>query len=209
MRFFFILIISITIWITYSSYPFVYGADAGLKKRCLTQRFGVPGKNNFRDINTSYTRGPFGLSVQLFDRIFRPHPFGTSSVNEYAGKMDTSYADSICIPNPDVLDGQPVYSIAEKNAEFPGGQGALISYVMKNLQYPKEQEVWQGSVIVTFVIDTLGRVRNECVLRRNNSEVLSTIEQVLLEVIHGMPKWSPAELNRRKVYMRIILPIRF
>ncbi|MCP9768573.1 hypothetical protein EGI22_11665 [Lacihabitans sp. LS3-19] len=117
--------------------------------------------------------------------------------------------DSTCIPNPDILDNQQVYLIAEQNAEFFGGQTAFMAYLAKNLRYPKEQEEWQGSIYITFIVDTLGNIRNECIFKRYFKGEISPIEKVALNLIKEMPKWTPAEKDGKKVYMRVTLPIKF
>ncbi|HLG35902.1 MAG TPA: carboxypeptidase-like regulatory domain-containing protein [Bacteroidia bacterium] len=117
--------------------------------------------------------------------------------------------DSTCFPKPDILDNQQVYLIADKNAEFPGGQSAFMSYLQKNLRYPKEQEELQGSIYVTFIIDTLGSIRNECIYKRYFKGELSAIEKLALNLIKEMPAWTPAEKDGKKVYMRITVPIKF
>lgn len=117
--------------------------------------------------------------------------------------------DSTCIPEPDILDNQPVYQIADKNAEFPGGQMAFLSYFQKNFRYPAAQQEWQGSIYITFVTDTLGSIRNACVYKRHFTGELSPVETVALNLIREMPAWIPAENEGKRVCMRITLPIKF
>ncbi|MGE6220594.1 carboxypeptidase-like regulatory domain-containing protein [Nubsella zeaxanthinifaciens] len=114
-----------------------------------------------------------------------------------------------CLPKPDLLDNQPVYSQVDKNAEFPGGQSAFLNYLRQNLSYPKEQKEWQGSIYVTFVVDTLGKIRNECIYKPYFKGEISPIEKVALKLIKETPSWTPAEKNGKKVYNRVTLPIRF
>lgn len=119
------------------------------------------------------------------------------------------FIDSTCVPKPDILDNQQVYLMADKNAEFPGGKTAFFSYLQKNLRYPKEQAEWQGSIYVTFIVDSLGNIRNECIYKRYFKGEISPIEKVALNLIKEMPTWSPAEKEGKKVYMRITLPVKF
>ena len=120
-----------------------------------------------------------------------------------------SIKDSTCIPKPDLLDNQQVYVTADKNAEFPGGQSALMRYVQNNLRYPKEQENYQGAIYATFIVDTLGNIRNECIYKHYFSSGESPLERVTLNLIKDMPAWTPAKKDGKKVYMRITLPIKF
>jgi len=118
------------------------------------------------------------------------------------------FNDTNCIPLPDILDGQPVFKVTEKNAEFPGGQKEFMIYLMKNLQYPKEQASWQGSIYLTFIVDNSGKIRNECIFKRYFNGELSPIEKEALRIIREMPTWIPAEQNGKKVYTRVTLPIK-
>ncbi len=136
-------------------------------------------------------------------------PAGSQEIIKLEKEIILPSKDSTCIPNPDILDNQQVYLIAEKNAEFPGGQTAFMTYLAENLRYPKEQEEWQGSIYVTFIVDTLGNIRNECIYKRYFKGEISPIEKVALDLIKEMPTWIPAEKDGMKVYMRVTLPIKF
>jgi len=114
-----------------------------------------------------------------------------------------------CIPAVDTLDKQNVFLIVDKYAEFQGGTHAFDEYVMKHLQFPKEQMEWQGSIYVTFIIDTSGTIKNEQVCNRSFEGRLSPVEIEALRLIKEMPNWTPAIKNSQTVYSRKILPIRF
>ena len=80
---------------------------------------------------------------------------------------------------------------------------------MKNFCYPIEQAEWQGSIYITFVVDTLGNIRNECIYKSFLKGEISPVEKVVLNLIKEMPTWIPAEKDGKKVYMRVTLPIKF
>jgi len=67
------------------------------------------------------------------------------------------------IPFPDLLEDQPVFRIADKNAEFQGGQIALLSFLAKHLHLKSDGMVFQSSFYVTFIVDTIGNIRNACI----------------------------------------------
>lgn len=121
--------------------------------------------------------------------------------------LPSSYNDSTCIPNIDTLDGQPVYKITEKRAEFPNGQDSLMKYLVQSIKYPQEEE-YQGSIYITFIVDSTGKIRNTCIYKRFRNDYLTKIENECLRVIEEMPNWKPAEMNGQKVYSREILPIK-
>jgi protein TonB len=123
-------------------------------------------------------------------------------------EMQSIIKDSTCISKPDTLDNQQVYINVDKEAEFPGGNSALIKYISTNLQYPGEFAEWQGSIYVTFIVDNLGIIRHECIYIHHFEEI-TPIEIEALKLIKGMPKWTPAEIDGNKVYSRRYLPIKF
>lgn len=122
-------------------------------------------------------------------------------------KAKYNYIDSTCVPKPDTLDGQPVYKVTEKKAEFPNGQDSLMMYLVKSIKYPQEEE-YQGSIYITFIVDSTGKIRNTCIYKRFRNDYLTKIERECLRVIEEMPNWKPAEMNGQKVYSREILPIK-
>lgn len=118
--------------------------------------------------------------------------------------------EQVCVPDPDVLDAQKVWRMPfeGKQAEFPGGQIAYYKY-LSQLRYPAEQIEWQGSIFITFVVDKTGKIRNECIAKRYFEGELSPVEKEALRLIAEMPRWTPAEINGKKVYSRVFLPIKF
>lgn len=84
-----------------------------------------------------------------------------------------------------------------------------MNYLQQNLRYPKKQPEWQGSIYVTFIVDTLGQIRNECIYKRYFHGSLTSVEKEALRVIREMPSWTIAEQDGKHIYMRITLPIKF
>lgn len=117
--------------------------------------------------------------------------------------------DTCCIPHPDTIAGQKVVSFAEEGAVFPGGDAGLMRYLSQHLIYPAEQHELQGSVFVTFVIDTLGRATRPCIFKRLHQGGMTPLEKEMLAVVANMPRWKPAALKGKKVPVRYYLPLRF
>jgi protein TonB len=64
-------------------------------------------------------------------------------------------------------DKNGVYQIVEEMPKFPGGEGALMEYVSKNVVYPKEaqEKGISGRVFVGFIVEKDGSVSDVKVLR--------------------------------------------
>ena len=114
------------------------------------------------------------------------------------------YIDTTCV-SLNTLDEQPVYMVTQKKAEFPNGLDSLSKYLATSIKYSQETE-YKGMVVVTFIIDSIGKVRNPCMYKRFRSDYLTEAEKECMRVIDEMPMWQPAEMRGKKVYSRIYLP---
>ncbi len=117
-----------------------------------------------------------------------------------------------CIPKPDVIDGQTVYTILEAMPQYPGGDLEMMKFVHQHINFPGiniDDGIPPSTTYVTFVIDSTGQIRNSCILRRQNKEYLTPLEKEALRVVNMMPKnWTPGKKNGKVVAARFNLPIR-
>jgi protein TonB len=102
-----------------------------------------------------------------------------------------------------------VLTFAEKMPEYKGGEQELMKYLASNIKYPtlENDEDLQFKIYATFVIDTVGKLRNPCILRPKYADRLTQIETEYLRVIEGMPDWNPGMINEKKVPVRFTIPI--
>jgi len=102
---------------------------------------------------------------------------------------------------------EDVYTIVEESPEFPGGQDSLMSYLSNNIKYPylaMKTEI-QGTVYVTFVIETDGAVSHVKVLRG----IGGGCDEESVRVVKNMPNWIPGKQRGKAVRVQFNLPIRF
>jgi len=100
-----------------------------------------------------------------------------------------------------------LFTHPEKEAEFPGGENALIQYLIQNTLYPetaRNNEV-SGTVLVQFQVCANGKLCEARVINQSDS----LLTQEALRVVRGMPNWTPAQQNGKKVNCLFTLPIRF
>lgn len=99
-----------------------------------------------------------------------------------------------------VFDGTNVELMPEFN-------GDLYEYLNNELHYPNFalQNNVAGKVLLSFVIDKNGEIGEIEVLRK----VGFGCDEEAVRVIKQMPKWKPGEQNKRKVNVRMMLPIVF
>ena len=110
------------------------------------------------------------------------------------------------IEEPEVQVDEP-FIIVEKMPVFSGGEAALMRYLAGNIVYPataKEAGI-SGTVYITFVVETDGRVSAIAVLRG----VGGGCTDEAVRVVSGMPRWEPGKQRGKPVRVRMNLPISF
>lgn len=92
-------------------------------------------------------------------------------------------------------------------SRFPGGEGTLYDYLIKNIRYPYilVQTEMEGDVDLKFSIDKEGKAENIAVLK--GFDPLADDE--IIRVIKNMPKWIPAESDGKPIDANFRLNIHF
>lgn len=100
-----------------------------------------------------------------------------------------------------------VMPVAEQMPEFPGGQKAMMKWLMENIKYPEAaaKAGKKGRVIVKFVVDKQGNVTKPVVVRG----VDESLDAEALRVVKAMPKWTPGRHNGKVVSVEYTLPVSF
>ena len=155
-----------------------------LKEKSAVEVYGEEGKNGVVIITTKSGKGLF-LGEAKVD----------STVIQYKAKMETTSEF------PDVFD------VVEQMPEFPGGPEALMQFLMENVCYPEAafKTGVQGRVLVTFIVDTEGRVNNAKVVKKVNDD----LDAEAIRVVGSMPRWKPGKQNGKVVRVRYTMPITF
>ncbi len=109
-------------------------------------------------------------------------------------------------PKKDETDYDKTFTKVEIESDYPGGQGAWVRYLNKNLVYPQDAQdnEIQGTVIVQFIVDKEGNV--------SDVEAISGANELRAEavrVIKKSGKWTPAVQNGRQVKSYKKQPITF
>ncbi len=102
---------------------------------------------------------------------------------------------------------EEIHNVVEKEAQFPGGDKALKSFLFNNLNYPKKavKKGIQGTVLVEFVVEKEGSISNI----RVRKSVSRELDAEAVRVVSIMPKWKPATLKGEIVRSLYRLPIHF
>jgi periplasmic protein TonB len=81
-----------------------------------------------------------------------------------------------------------------------------FNLIGKEIRIPQDQSMWQ-SIVVIFIVDTLGRVRNECLLNKNSMDSITVVEKEALKAIRKHQDWIPGYHNGKKVAVKFVLPL--
>jgi TonB family protein len=107
----------------------------------------------------------------------------------------------------DVSQTDEVYRTVDVQPEYPGGLGALATFISKNLKYPKEavKQKIQGNVYVEFIVGRDGSISDVKTIRGISKECDMEAERV----ISMMPRWKPGQIDGANVVVRFVQPIHF
>lgn len=119
----------------------------------------------------------------------------------------TVYGQTDTVQSRSLPVGEKVFDVVEEQPSFPGGQGALISWLAENIKYPVEaaKAGIQGRVIVQFVVTATGSIADVKVVRG----VEPSLDKEAVRVISSMPKWTPGKQNGTAVNVRYTYPVTF
>lgn len=98
-----------------------------------------------------------------------------------------------------------VYFVTEEMPSFPGGDEALRKFIAENLQYPDSESCIQGRVVLRFVVDKQGYIKNVAVIRSLEHE----FDKEAVRVVKSMPRWNIGKQNGIPVDVYYTLPIVF
>lgn len=104
-------------------------------------------------------------------------------------------------------DKNKVYAVVEQQPEFPGGEGALLSYINSHIKYPPSaaEEGVQGKVVLRFVVLENGQVGEVKVA----SSLHKLCDAEAVRVVKSLPRFVPGKQQGKAVKCWYTLPVRF
>lgn len=128
-----------------------------------------------------------------------------------ATSKDSQYGTPPPPPPPPALPN------VEVMPEYPGGQTALFSALLKNTHYPAValQQKLQGKALVSFIVDTDGTVSAVKLERGVNAAAgqqaaATALNEEALRVVRELPgKWTPGLNKGKRVAVQFAVPISF
>ena len=124
-------------------------------------------------------------------------------------KLDNDSSDSKAAeaPREAKVDENGVYQVCEEMPEFPGGMAECMKWLGKNINYPEDckKEGVQGRVIVQFVVDKDGSIKDPTIARG----VHPSLDKEALRVLSSMPNWKPGKQKGEAVKVKYTIPVMF
>ena len=98
-----------------------------------------------------------------------------------------------------------VFDIVDENPHFPGGNGAMLDWLSKNIHYTSGCASIQGRVVVSFFVEPDGSLSDIELVQKVDPE----LDNEVLRVVKAMPKWIPVIHNGQAIRAKYTLPITF
>ncbi|MEP7168165.1 MAG: hypothetical protein ABI855_02220 [Bacteroidota bacterium] len=114
-----------------------------------------------------------------------------------------------CASSYDSTIHKEIYTLVDSMPKYPGGFKALLSFFSKNFIYPKDQEEFQATIFLTFIIEEDGKLSNISTAKNLDEAIWSRVDREAIRVFHLMPLWTPGQCKGKNVAVKLTLPIKF
>lgn len=128
--------------------------------------------------------------------------------NDEVGGEVLKAKEEIAQPEPPKHEEEnKVFDVVEQMPSFPGGMGALMSWLSQNIKYPTvaAENGISGRVIVQFVVERDGSITDVRVARG----VDPYLDKEATRVVKMMPHWIPGKQNGAPVRVKYTVPVVF
>jgi len=131
-----------------------------------------------------------------------PIDFGETGTGD---AVETTGTGTVEIPA--VSTAPQVWDLVQEMPTYEGGIAAMSRFLSRNIKYPASDRRigTQGTVFVSFIINSEGRVTQVRVVRG----ISPTCDAEAVRVVSLMPPWKPGIQNKQAVAVRMMLPITF
>lgn len=119
---------------------------------------------------------------------------------DHYNNMDLE-AEGVHVLETELIDGKPEF--------INGGDKGFIRWLDEHCAYPNNaiQSKLQGEIVVTFVVDTEGRVVDVVLEKRSNSVLLNGIVQEAMALMQKEVMWRPGVRNGQRTNCKIRVPV--
>lgn len=104
---------------------------------------------------------------------------------------------------PVSVDLNPIFTVVEQPAIFPGGKTAWKAFLEQNLVVPESDP--QGKVFVSFVVDKEGAIHDIQLIRG----IGSGADEAVVELLKKSSNWEAGKQRGQLVNTRITIQVEF
>ncbi|WP_054720489.1 M56 family metallopeptidase [Marinifilum fragile] len=108
--------------------------------------------------------------------------------------------------SPQKYKGEHVYVIVEEMPKFKGGIDNMQRYLKQKMSELDSKYITGQRCFVTFIITKEGKIDNVCITRGSGNK---EVDAIALELVKGMPTWSPGKEKGKPVHCSYTVPITF
>ena len=128
--------------------------------------------------------------------------------NDEVGGEVLQLREQIAAPEPPKpAEEDKVHDFVEQMPSFPGGMGALMSWLSQNIKYPviAAENGVEGRVIVQFVVEKDGSITDV----KTAKSVDPSLDKEATRVVSSMPHWIAGRQNGNPVRVKYTVPVTF
>jgi periplasmic protein TonB len=162
----------------------------------------------FKIVDDKLITKPISDNVDTSDIAIGPiNSPGTGGEGYVAGREDpkphiTPVVEPTPPAEPEIYDPSAVNEMPQ----FPGGEGAWLSYLQRMLRTPDELEDGERKAVrVKFVVNADGAVTDAEIIQSGGT----AFDKEVLRVINRMPKWKPGKQRGKPVAVYFTQPVTF
>ncbi len=175
-------------------------ADFSLNNRFLKRRKNSLNENSLNHTKNEISENRSVESVELANI--------KKNINSLVNSISKSSKENI-IPFSDV-EYVPLFSDCDGDSydQYDCFSTKMQEHINSNFTYPEEalDKKMEGTVLVSFVIDTNGNVTNIKTISSKNTEIL---KEEAVRIVSMLPKFIPGENDKQKVNVAYSFPMEF
>ena len=133
----------------------------------------------------------------------------TISILSFGQAKELGIIEGECISSFDSALHKEIYLLADSMPKYPDGMTALLSFFSKNFVYPKDQEEFQATIYLTFIVEEDGKLSNISTAKNIDNAIWSSVDREAIRVFHLMPPWTPGQCKGKNVAVKLTFPIKF
>lgn len=150
------------------------------------------------------TRQKYALTLIFLLTIFYLNVVGQTIAD------NTLRNDKSCVMKFDSTFNRSYYILVEKMPTYRGGQDTLMKIIKKNVMWPSGNCCINGTVYLSFIIESDGKVTNKRICRSAwSDDMVCSPNTQALKVMNYLTDWTAGQCNGKNVAVQFILPVTF